>query len=197
MSFWNIRPIWTALIILSIGMLLFPVSLEAQHTAADDAVLTRSVIGAGAVLSSGSVNLVGTIGQPITGVSQAGGTNARLGFWPGIMKLPVGIGDLPPALAQDLQVTIYPVPVTGQAQITYRLQHAARVSAQIHDLTGRTIARLCDGGTELPGSRNLVWNGKDAAGQPVPAGVYFIRIEARGDAEMDVSVAVKPLLLIR
>jgi hypothetical protein len=46
----------------------------------------------------------------------------------------------------------------------------------IHDVRGRTLRRLDAAGGDL------VWDGRDAKGAPVPAGVYFYRI-VQGAAE--------------
>jgi hypothetical protein len=197
MSFWTICPSQTAAFILCMGMLLFPASLVAQQPATADVLLARSVIGSGAVQSGGSVNLVGTIGQPVIGHAQAGGTNADLGFWPGIMKLPVGIGEFPSGIVQELDLAVFPVPVTGLATIQFRLNRECRVEARIYDVTGTPVARLGGDGSLPPGVHAVVWDGRDAAGQKAAPGVYFIRVEARGGSNSEPRIAVQPLLLLR
>jgi len=42
----------------------------------------------------------------------------------------------------------------------------------IWDVAGREVTRL----ESVVGSAAIVWNGRDAAGQPVPAGVYFYQV---------------------
>jgi hypothetical protein len=51
--------------------------------------------------------------------------------------------------------------------------------ATVWDLQGRLVKVILDG-TVPAGLRELEWDGRDAAGRPVPPGVYFLRVEAEG-----------------
>jgi len=51
------------------------------------------------------------------------------------------------------------------------------------DVTGRTIDRLRPG-TSPPGSYRIVWDITDRHGRRVPAGVYFLRLEADGQTSI-------------
>lgn len=58
--------------------------------------------------------------------------------------------------------------------ISVTLAVASPVTLTIHDLTGRAIAHLA--GRVMPaGPHVLVWDGRDAAGEVAPGGVYFVR----------------------
>ncbi len=60
--------------------------------------------------------------------------------------------------------------------IRYRLPaQSGRVTLDLYDVTGRRLQRLVDSAQE-GGSHALLWNGRDAAGAPVPSGVYFLRL---------------------
>ncbi|MBD3237552.1 MAG: hypothetical protein GF330_12670 [Candidatus Eisenbacteria bacterium] len=49
----------------------------------------------------------------------------------------------------------------------------------VHDISGRVVRTLLRPG-EAPASRNLVWDGCDEAGQPLPSGTYFFRLRWDG-----------------
>lgn len=50
------------------------------------------------------------------------------------------------------------------------------VKLAIYDVLGREIRTLVDG-TQAPGSRGVVWDGRNANGARMPAGVYFAVLE--------------------
>ncbi len=55
-----------------------------------------------------------------------------------------------------------------------------RVRVFVHDLLGRPRRRLVDGQRVL-GEAAFVWDGRDDAGEPVPAGTYVARAETIPD----------------
>jgi hypothetical protein len=58
------------------------------------------------------------------------------------------------------------------ARVSYVGAPVRRARLFIHDVTGRLIRAI-----DLPGATGVaVWDGKDAAGDPVAPGVYFIRL---------------------
>jgi len=73
-----------------------------------------------------------------------------------------------------------PTPHPFREQVTFTLSVSARrsdapVQLVVYDLLGRPIARLLD--RPLPPGRHVLsWNGTDAVGHPVPAGVYLVRL---------------------
>jgi len=72
-----------------------------------------------------------------------------------------------------------PNPAHGGALMAFDLPAPAPVSLGVYDLTGRRIARLADG-TLGQGHHSLRWNAQDDAGNPVPAGLYFVRFATPG-----------------
>jgi flagellar hook assembly protein FlgD len=54
-----------------------------------------------------------------------------------------------------------------------------RVRLAVYDLSGRLVAKLADENRER-GKHGAVWNGRSAAGEEVPSGVYFLRLEQAG-----------------
>ena len=54
---------------------------------------------------------------------------------------------------------------------------AANAKIAVYNVAGQRVATVVD--REFPaGSNNVVWNGMDTDGRPVPAGIYFYRIDA-------------------
>ncbi len=64
--------------------------------------------------------------------------------------------------------------------VTYSLSAPGTVRAVVLNLAGRTIAEI-PAGVQEAGVQTLHWNGRNAAGSLVPAGVYLVRVEARSE----------------
>ncbi len=89
----------------------------------------------------------------------------------------IGIGDPPPAPAPAPALLCRPNPSrSGEAvRITVRAPAAMGTGSRlsISDAAGRTVARLA-----VPASGILRWDGRDPGGRMVPAGIYWIRLDA-------------------
>ncbi len=72
-----------------------------------------------------------------------------------------------------------PSPFRESTNLMFNLEQAAHVELGIYDLAGRRIRTLLDGDLPL-GAHHRRWDGDTDAGSPVPAGVYFARIDAGG-----------------
>ncbi len=92
--------------------------------------------------------------------------------------VPTGVaaGDTQPALTTGLHPN-YPNPFEFQTTIRYELDSTAEVSLEIFSLLGRRVATLVDE-TKKPGRYQIQWNGVNAAGGRLPAGVYLCRLRA-------------------
>ncbi len=71
----------------------------------------------------------------------------------------------------------YPNPFNPQTRITFALPEASDVRLAVYDVLGREVVRLVSGSYPA-GTHAVTWDGRDAAGTPVPSGVYLYRIEA-------------------
>ena len=71
----------------------------------------------------------------------------------------------------------YPNPFNPTTIIQYELPENIHVRLDIIDVTGRTVRQLVNGPQEA-GYQSVRWNGRNATGQQVSAGVYFYRIQA-------------------
>ena len=76
----------------------------------------------------------------------------------------------------------YPNPFNPSTVIPFHLPASTPVRLEVFNLLGQRIATLVDG--ELTaGYHTVPWNGTDAAGRPVAAGVYLYRLSFPGGAE--------------
>src|SRR5690606_35868026 len=69
----------------------------------------------------------------------------------------------------------YPNPFNPSHTIEYGLPHAAHVTLDVFDVSGRTSATLIDA-PRAAGTHTISWQGYNAHGVPVPSGLYFYRI---------------------
>jgi subtilisin family serine protease len=74
-----------------------------------------------------------------------------------------------------------PNPFTDATRIRFDLPEAVHVRARVFDLRGRLVRTLADRAYPA-GSHQVIWDGRDAGGRKLPAGVYFCRLEAGGRA---------------
>lgn len=66
----------------------------------------------------------------------------------------------------------YPNPFNPSTTIAFDLPEATRVRLKIYDISGREIVTLVNGHC-TSGYKRVIWNGKNAAGNPVATGVYL------------------------
>jgi hypothetical protein len=72
-----------------------------------------------------------------------------------------------------------PNPFTHETTLRYRLASAGSATLSIYDPAGRLVRRLSDG-AQTAGAHSVLWDGRDAAGRPAPAGMYFYELKADG-----------------
>jgi hypothetical protein len=75
------------------------------------------------------------------------------------------------ALYQNL-----PNPFNPRTVIAFAMPEAGEVSLVVYDLRGRRVATLIDGESLSAGPQSRMWEGTDASGRPVAAGVYLYRL---------------------
>ena len=68
------------------------------------------------------------------------------------------------------------VPGAGVVRVVFGLSKAARVSLTVRSRSGALL--LTESGAKRSGRGEMVWNGRDANGHPVSAGVYRLRLTA-------------------
>jgi flagellar hook assembly protein FlgD len=70
-----------------------------------------------------------------------------------------------------------PNPTVRRVQIGFDLPSESEVALTVFDATGRTVAQLIDRHMKA-GRHQIGWDATTAAGNSVPAGVYFYRLDA-------------------
>ena len=100
---------------------------------------------------------------------------------------PVAVGDVPSALRPRISLRAFPNPVRTGAQLVVQATPGARVQIVLLDSSGRRVRELAAiaGG----GALRLSWDGRDAAGRRVPAGLYFATARS-GDARVSTRLVV-------
>ena len=84
-----------------------------------------------------------------------------------------------PAVAAPAVFPAKPNPFVTDTEIAYALPAAARVSLRVFDVRGRLVRVLVD--ADLPaGIHRAHWNGRDAKGRAVAAGIYYVKLSAGG-----------------
>lgn len=75
-----------------------------------------------------------------------------------------------------------PNPAARDVAVRFRMSEAASVRAMVHDIAGRAICVLHEGRLDR-GDHTVTWSGRDARGNRVGSGVYFVRLTAAGASE--------------
>jgi len=70
-------------------------------------------------------------------------------------------------------------PGRGDARVRFSVPATTRVTLEVLDVAGRRLATLWDADA-APGDHVVTWDGRDADGAPVPAGMHFVRLRAAG-----------------
>jgi len=75
----------------------------------------------------------------------------------------------------------FPNPTTDDVAFVARLPGAGPYETAIHDIGGRLVTNLTSIDAPGPMDASLTWNGRDQHGRSVATGVYFIRVNGRGE----------------
>ena len=70
-----------------------------------------------------------------------------------------------------------PNPFREGTSIRFTLPERGAHRLTVYDVTGRRVRILSEGVREA-GTHTVTWDGRNAAGRPLPAGVYFYRLQA-------------------
>jgi hypothetical protein len=101
-----------------------------------------------------------------------------------------GVDDDQPAFHTVQMSPAMPNPFKNSSQLRLTLPASASVQAEILDISGRRITTLASG--KLPaGVHNLLWNGTNAKGESVAAGVYLVRVQTPGFNQVQRIVRLK------
>jgi hypothetical protein len=84
----------------------------------------------------------------------------------------------------------YPNPFNPTTDITVELPAAQDIRLDVYDAMGRVVATLADGPYNA-GYHTFAFTGMDAAGAPLPAGMYFYRLRTPDGSQMKQMQLVK------
>ena len=90
----------------------------------------------------------------------------------GVTAVPLASGG-----GSTLRLAAGPNPARGDVTLGFTLPANEKVRLAIFGVDGRQVAAVLDGPREA-GPQSVRWNGCDASGVRVPAGVYFARLQA-------------------
>ncbi len=96
----------------------------------------------------------------------------------GVQATPAVAG-IVPARTQELGLRLGPNPFHATSEISFSLLAEAPVDLRVHDLAGREVRALATG-LFSPGPHAVTWDGRDARGVSVAAGIYFVRLRTPG-----------------
>ena len=83
-------------------------------------------------------------------------------------------------------VGVSPNPAAGlgvASRIAFTLPRASRVTLEVYDVRGARVRRLLAGAETPAGTSSPTWDGRDDQGRAVPAGLYFVALEADGQVD--------------
>lgn len=86
-----------------------------------------------------------------------------------------GVPGDPAPVALRLEQNL-PNPFNPKTTIRFALPTAGDATLTVFDASGRRVATLLDG-PQAAGPQEVVWGGKDDAGNAVPTGIYFYRLQ--------------------
>jgi len=84
----------------------------------------------------------------------------------------------------------FPNPFNASTQLVYYLPQASQVHLAVYNQQGRQVV-LLKSGMESGGSHSVVWHATDESNDPVPSGVYFIRMVSNAQQRTIKSVLVR------
>lgn len=89
--------------------------------------------------------------------------------------------------ADNLAVNVFPNPFSDQTAISFSMNQAASLQANVFSADGKLVRTLADN-FNVAGTQKLFWDGCDNSGKSLPTGIYFLRIQA-GDRQAHVKIS--------
>ena len=89
----------------------------------------------------------------------------------------VGVDPVTTPTPARVALSASPNPARRGTSFSFTLGSAGRTRLGIYDASGRLVRQVLDG-ESAAGSHRIAWDGRDADGQSVRAGVYFTRLES-------------------
>jgi len=89
-----------------------------------------------------------------------------------------------------LECVAFPNPFPRRTSVRFGGGRPGMVRLEVYGVDGRRSRSLYKGWSD-GGAREIVWDGTDMHGEPVAAGVYFVRLEAAGDVRTEKVVKLR------
>ncbi len=89
-------------------------------------------------------------------------------------RTPPPLGASRPVATLDVRAA--PNPFRATTTVLCDLAAAGRPVIRVFDVRGRLVSKIV-AAPRGPGRSEIVWNGRDRSDRPIPAGVYFLRLE--------------------
>ena len=125
-----------------------------------------------------AADMIGTDGKPI----------GDLNYYPEYN--PLDVDDAANFKATEFSLNQnYPNPFNPTTKISYTLNKPGKVELSIYNLLGEKVKTLVNGAS--PASNSVIWNATDDAGNQVPSGVYFYKLNTADGHK------VKKMLLVK
>ena len=136
--------------------------------------------GGGAGTTGGEYRLSGAAGAPVVAVLTGGVYRLTGGFW---SEAGGGAPTATPETGPPVQFAFAPLtpnPFTTTTEVAFDLPARDHVRAEVFDVRGERVRTLVDESREA-GRYREHWDGRDAAGHRLGAGVYFVRVRTTGN----------------
>jgi hypothetical protein len=115
-------------------------------------------------------------------LSMAGNSVTEIDFRTAGPLLDAAPADAPSVVRAVVLDPIHPQPFTAGHALSFSLAEAGEVRLALYDARGRERAIL-DSGIRGVGTHTVRWDGRDRAGRPLPAGMYFLWLRVGAHAE--------------
>ncbi len=95
-----------------------------------------------------------------------------------------------------LNSSAYPNPFNPSTTIKFTISQESKVEVIVYDIMGKEVRTLINGNNGT-GYKEVVWNGKNNAGQQVSSGIYICRLKATSLSDFIVFEKSIKLLLMK
>jgi hypothetical protein len=90
----------------------------------------------------------------------------------------------------SMDLVCQPNPMQGSMHIQFTISQPIHTNLSIYDIQGRVVTNLMNE-QQIAGSYNIVWNGTDRRGIPVPAGIYFCKLSTEDRTSIQKIIRLK------
>lgn len=97
-------------------------------------------------------------------------------FWLTEIGFNVAADDPVTPVIPNLELTCYPNPFSGSANVKFNQVENSPTSISIYNVRGQLIRTLINNQKLSPGEHSFTWDGKTNSGQPTAAGIYFFKM---------------------